>query len=157
MESNNYYNREYSSIGGTLVCAKSAFKKPVIDENEMSSFLGLFEGKRNSSESSSSSDSNTGSSVSARSGGGGFFNILGSILAGGLGLATVVAPVLPQLGVGAKSRQEELNAKSEAELKLLNAQSGILEQQAESQKELIIIGAVMLFVVVVTMVVVVKN
>lgn len=89
------------------------------------------------------------SSVSLGGSGGGFFNVLSSILRGTAGLADAAAPILPDFGIGSRSRLKELEAKNMAEMNILNTQQSIIDEKASDQRELLIIGGVFLLVIMV--------
>ena len=82
------------------------FPRPIINNPahpNANSFLGLFEGKNKGSGSNSSSTESKGT------GGGAGASILTSIF-GALGQ---IAPILPAIGIGSKSRNSELNAQTQ--------------------------------------------
>lgn len=85
---------------------------------------------------------------------------IGGVVTGGLGVATAaapgLAPILPQLGIGSKSRIKEINAQAAANEKLLNLQMENLklsekaaDERASDQRQLLVIASTMIFVVII--------
>lgn len=88
---------------------------------------------------------------------------VGTVVTGGLGVAAAAAPtlssVLPQLGIGSKSRIAETNAIANANAQIINAQTAQLQasrlaenEKADDQKALLMIGGAFLLVMVAMMV-----
>jgi hypothetical protein len=109
------------------------------DEFSLSDVTSIFKQK--------DSESSTGvsSTSSLNNGGGGFSNVL----AGLLGITAAIAPVLPSIGVGSKSRIAETKAIADANSQIYNSQTqaSLAKMEAEKQntKELLyIVGGIVL-------------
>lgn len=129
---------------------RSAFINHSIDETSPFSFKNIFKKKEETAQPvESSKDSSHG--------------IAAGILSGIAGLFTVgasLAPVLPQIGIGSKSRIAETNATANANTQILNAQNQLLltQQKADSKKEkLYIIGGVGLLLVIIIVFVLIRK
>ena len=115
------------------------------------SILDIFK-KKDSGTSSSSSDS--GSSTSVKKGTGIGAGILTGVL-GLAGAAGALAPILPEIGIGSKSRIAETNATAAANTQIYNAQTqstlATIEAEKSKSKEtekIILIGFVSLLVII---------
>lgn len=134
--------RDVQSVG------RSAFLVP--DDNDLTaafSLRGIFKKKD-----TGSSDASQTNSTTEKKGSG----IGSGILTGLLGITSVagaLAPVLPQLGIGSKSRIAETNAIAAANASVYNAQTQMIlaEQEKEKDKEklYLIVGVGVLLIVVV--------
>ncbi len=127
------------------------------DENELDPFsfgdiLNVFK-KKDSGTKSSSSTSKSSSSLSSEKGSGIGSGILTGIL-GLAGVAGALAPILPQIGIGSKSRIAESNAIATANAQIYNAKTqselAIEREKADSDQKLyLIIGVSVFFIVMV--------
>lgn len=93
------------------------------------SFRDIFK-KKETTESSSADTSATGTKE-----GSGIASILGTGIAGLFSVAGGIAPVLPQLGIGSKSRINETNATAAANLKLQTGQMQLIAAQSEAESK----------------------
>lgn len=137
----NKYIESPSALTNSYNLVETVF---VSEEIEPDPFLGLFEGKAKERNISGSNDVSVSASATGKSSG-----TLATIFTGLLGLAGSIAPVLPALGVGSKSRIAEANVIADSNLALYNAQTNasIATQEAkkkETEKYLMIGGGVML-------------
>jgi hypothetical protein len=141
-----------SAFIGVYNPAPSPFKE--LDENGNIvpfSFKNIFKKKEKTEKTSSSSTADT----SKNSGKG----IGAGILAGIAGLFTVgasLAPILPEIGIGSKSRIAETNATAAANTQILNAQNQLLltQQKTDQEKQkLYILAGVGLFMLIIIVVV----
>jgi hypothetical protein len=154
-----------SAFRGVYNPAPSPFNK--LDENgniAAFSFRGIFDvfKKKDGGTSSSTSKSESGSKSEKE--GGGIGSAIGGGLLGLLGIAGSVAPILPQIGVGSKSRINEATtiakAQADANVSVINAQnqSILMQSKADKQKQnLYIIGGVGLFLTIVIVVVLITR
>lgn len=140
-----------SPLTGIERYSRSAFMVEDDEENNLAPFswsdLNIFKNKD-----TSEADINKSSSTDKNSGSGIGNGILTGVL-GIAGLAGALAPVLPQLGIGSKSRIAETNAIANANTQVYNAQSQLLiaEQNKEKDKEklYLIIGVGLLLIIIV--------
>lgn len=119
------------------------------------SFKNIFKKKEKTATTTSSSTSNT----SKDSGPGIGSGILTGI-AGLFSIGATLAPVLPQLGIGSKSRIAETNATAAANTQILNAQNQLLLTQQKGDKkkqDLLILGGVGLLLLIIIVVVMLKK
>lgn len=127
-----------------LSVSHTAFLIPDDDLMVPFSFRNLFKKKETSTSNTSQTTVQKDSS-----GGSGLLNGLMGII----GVAGALSPVLPQLGIGSKSRIAETNATAAANAQIYNAQNQLLvvEQNKEKDKEklYIIIGVGVLLIVIV--------
>lgn len=124
---------------------KTPFLATNKQELDSFSFLGI--GKKSDSSAATSTSTDTSSS------GGGFIKTLGSIFTGVAGLTAAVAPVLPSLGIGSKSRIAEINATANGNLSIANAQFAAANAESENSKKqmetIMMIGGFALLLVIV--------
>jgi hypothetical protein len=147
-----------TALEGVYCVQHSAF---LIEEEEIpnpfsfSDITDIFK-KKDSNTGASSSSSNSGSSTTSEKGSGIGSGIFAG-LAGLLGIAGAIAPVLPAIGIGSKSRIAETNATAAANTQIYNAQTqstlATIKAEDEKSKEteklvLIVFVAVLIIVVV---------
>ncbi len=123
--------------------SKSVFisNERITDE---SGFWGLFEGKLKAKREANASTADTGGTVSSGGGTGNFWNILGGVL----GLGSGIVSILPDLGVGSKSRLAE----TQANTALYNSQFAAQEEAKKQNEQLYLIGGGILFLVLIVVV-----
>lgn len=77
-------------------------------------------------------------------------------ITGLIGLGASLAPVLPEIGIGSKSRIAEINANANANTQILNAQNQLLLTQQKAKKknqDLLIFGGVAVFILIIIIIV----
>lgn len=145
----NIVNECQSPLRGIQTFSHSAFVSDFDEDQSPFSFRDIFKRKNDESESTEA----TSSSINKSSGGG------SGIISGIIGLLGGLAPLLPQIGVGSKSRIAEATAIANANASIYSAQS-MTELKAEEAKkertELLIIGGVVLLVLIIFFVAVLK-
>ena len=130
------------------------------DHVEISPFLGLFEGKNKKTSTETSSNSSSDNSSSSAPGSNGIVKGILGIFSSGLSAAGQIAPVLPSLGIGSKSRLAEIEANKEANKELIEAQTAANKTNAKEEDKKIqmyIFGGFGLLVLILVIVVASKS
>ena len=103
-------------------------------------------------------DSSSGSTSSPAPSEGGSGDIWGMITGGVLDFGTAISGVLPELGIGSKSRLKETRATAEAnkllydaEIAKIRAQEEAADERANDMKSMLIIGGVLIFMTLITL------
>lgn len=133
------------TVGATAFVNESFFS------SEISPFWGLFEGNASQSEPVDA----TAGTPSSSDGSGIVAGILG-LLGGGVSTLGQLAPVLPALGIGSKSRIAETEAKAAANKDLIGAQAAatLASQEEQTKKTTMYIAGGVLFMVMIVVIVI---